>query len=104
MFYWSEVRDMVEVSHLQERSCENCDRMNRESDTGPPYYKVPFIFGAEPRMAMEWHCGDCIEEDPAFTTKDQELLLAGVEVEEVEERYLSGENPDDFLNWEDVQT
>lgn len=89
---------MVEISHGPDKSCENCDRIN-ETDEGPPYYKVPFVYGPEPRMAMEWWCGECVQEDDAFTVEDEELFLCGIEVEDVQQRYLDGENPDNFLDW-----
>ena len=92
---------MVEISHDPDKRCANHDRINEGGDEAP-YYKVPFIFG-NGRLVMEWWCGDCVQEDKAFNVEDQELYLGDVEVEEVEERYLDGEHPDDIIDWDSIK-
>lgn len=87
----------MEVRHDPQVGCENCDRAGRD-DEEPPFYKVPFVYG-HGRLCMEWHCGECVERDPVFTVEDEQLLMGGVEVEEVKERYLNGESPSDIIDW-----
>lgn len=87
---------MVDIRHDPDVGCANCQRINETGE--PPYYKVPFVYGNE-RLVMEWHCGECVEEDPVFTVKDQELLMGGIPVDEVKERYVSGEAPSDIIDF-----
>lgn len=89
---------MVDISHNPDRGCEEHDRIN-ECGEEPPFYKVPFIYGPEPRLAMEWQCEECIVNGEVFTLEEDEVFLEGMPVEEVEERYLDGENPDEFIPW-----
>jgi hypothetical protein len=86
-----------------DKNCAENDRIG-ECDSESPFYLVPFIYGPEPRLSMEFWCEECVEN--AFDMEigdDGEVLFNGMKVTEVWERYQNGENPSEFIDWDDIE-
>lgn len=84
-----------------DKVCAEHQRVSKDTEAEPPFYKVPFWWGPEPRFAPEWWCEECVydmmEEDDEFMRIENGVVLMDINgdgeflnAEEAEERYLDG--------------
>lgn len=96
---------MTEIAQL--KTCAQKQRIGDACNDRGPYYKVPFIFGQEPRMAMEWWCESCVDDGPEFERDGDDVYMTDqdgnrlAEAEEIEEAYKDGtDKMIELLDWD----
>jgi len=74
---------MTETTQNPDVTCAQKERIGDDCNDEGTYYKVPFIFGREGRVAAEWWCESCIEGDELFELEDGTVYLTRIGGEQV---------------------